>query len=198
MIATMKTDLSEFKFREVAERSGATHSQIMWWSRMKWVVAPRRSSEKGKWSKRQYTYDNLVRIALLKVLLDAGIPAETASSVINVAKKLIGKMSLGFDFFDPPDWGVFCSKNYFLNIADGGDLVYLSWTDPKTDREERSMQFGPLSWVKDKVALNRDGFAGELQANLLMKKDMIPYTQFRFITRINLTNAVRRLRGALP
>ena len=152
MNATKELKGSKYKFRDVLSATGATHSQIMWWVKQGWLGLSKGGDRESR-PKREYTYDSLVRIALMKALMDAGIPAIFASVSINLARHLLLRMKPPVDIFSPDSRHVIENRTCLIHLVNMEREVYVS-IEPK-GRGKGAIEFSEqLSLAGLRVARN--------------------------------------------
>jgi DNA-binding transcriptional MerR regulator len=78
-----------FSGKRTAEIVGITYRQLDYWARTD-LIRPSLADAKGSGSRRQYAYQDLLELRIVKQLLDAGIKLETVRDVFKQLRSLVG------------------------------------------------------------------------------------------------------------
>ena len=78
-----------FSGKRTAEIVGITYRQLDYWARTD-LIRPSLADAKGSGSRRQYAYQDLLELRIVKQLLDAGIKLETVRDVFKQLRTLVG------------------------------------------------------------------------------------------------------------
>ncbi len=78
-----------FSGTRAAKVVGITYRQLDYWARTD-LVRPSVTDAKGSGSRRQYSYQNLLELKIIKQLLDAGIKLETVRDVFANLRDYVG------------------------------------------------------------------------------------------------------------
>ncbi|HEY2814833.1 MAG TPA: MerR family transcriptional regulator [Acidimicrobiales bacterium] len=78
-----------FSGTRTAEIVGITYRQLDYWARTD-LVRPSMADAKGSGSRRQYSYQDLLELKIIKQLLDAGIKLETVRDVFSNLRQHVG------------------------------------------------------------------------------------------------------------
>jgi len=103
-----------FRGPQVCEIVGITYRQLDYWARTD-LVRPELADARGSGTQRRYSYRDLVRLKVIKNLIDAGVKLQTARKAIEYLKEDLGN-----------DWA---SASLVLNGTDsllartGDDLI---------------------------------------------------------------------------
>ena len=78
-----------FSGKRTAEIVGITYRQLDYWARTD-LIRPSLADAKGRGSRRQYAYRDLLELRIVQQLLDAGIKLETVRDVFKQLRTLVG------------------------------------------------------------------------------------------------------------
>ena len=78
-----------FRGPQVCKIVGITYRQLDYWARTD-LVRPSIADAKGSGTQREYSYRDLVRLKVVKSLLDAGVKLETARKAIGYLREDLG------------------------------------------------------------------------------------------------------------
>ena len=78
-----------FSGKRTAEIVGITYRQLDYWARTD-LIRPSLADAKGSGSRRQYAYQDLLELRIVKQLLDAGIKLENVRDVFKQLRTLVG------------------------------------------------------------------------------------------------------------
>lgn len=203
----------KIKLKRIMEVTGATHSQVQWWVRKRYIEPqsePRDCEKAGRErATRYYGIEDAIRIGLLRVLMDAGIQADDGSKILNVVKELlrnmehrVGGSNLDRWKFSPLDtWLLHLTKK---NDSSGADIVvkqedkylYLELKRGRGKRDINSETFGPFSKVVDNEKLSKGSYKDRLDKAYFQEKKL-SLSEMEYDHVINLSAIVNSLRQKL-
>jgi DNA-binding transcriptional MerR regulator len=79
-----------FSGRRTAEIVGITYRQLDYWARTD-LVRPSLADANGSGTRRQYSYSDLLKLKVIKSLLDAGIKLESVRDVFKFLRESLGE-----------------------------------------------------------------------------------------------------------
>jgi DNA-binding transcriptional MerR regulator len=79
-----------FRGPQVCDIVGITYRQLDYWARTD-LVRPELADARGSGTQRRYSYRDLVRLKVIKNLIDAGVKLQTARSAIEYLKEDLGE-----------------------------------------------------------------------------------------------------------
>lgn len=79
-----------YSARLTADVVGITYRQLDYWARTK-LIAPSLARAAGSGSRRLYSYDDLVRLKVIKRLLDNGIKLEKVRAIFDYVRNELGE-----------------------------------------------------------------------------------------------------------
>jgi DNA-binding transcriptional MerR regulator len=88
--ATLVTVETSFSGKRSAEIVGITYRQLDYWARTD-LVRPSLADARGSGSRRSYSYRDLLKLKVIKTLLDAGLRLETVRSVFGYLEDELGE-----------------------------------------------------------------------------------------------------------
>jgi len=80
------TSVDEFRGPQVCEIVGITYRQLDYWARTG-LLRPEVADARGSGTQRRYSYRDLVRLKVIKSLLDAGVKLQTARKAVEYLKE---------------------------------------------------------------------------------------------------------------
>jgi DNA-binding transcriptional MerR regulator len=86
---TLRTD-EGYSGPEVCRVVGITYRQLDYWARTD-LVRPSLADARGSGTQRRYSYQDLVRLKVVKSLLDAGVKLQAARSAIDYLREDLGE-----------------------------------------------------------------------------------------------------------
>ena len=197
----------EYKFRDVIKVTGVTHSQISYWGDKGWIALPESVPErnmppskhdaetktKKPKPKKGYPFTTLVRIALMKTMVDAGLEAESAAEVASIATWLM-KEDMKVDLEDPGSKALLVNDpdTYVLNIVNANRIVYLARVAPDR-RVETSRLVSPVQLKVGGQYISRAGEEIDFQSGVLDQdqKFLLDITGIHFKIEINVKIMMR-------
>jgi DNA-binding transcriptional MerR regulator len=87
---TQETSSGGFSGPEVCRVVGITYRQLDYWARTD-LVRPSLADARGSGTQRRYSYRDLVRLKVVKSLLDAGVKLQTARKAIEYLRDDLGE-----------------------------------------------------------------------------------------------------------
>ncbi|MDH4362691.1 MAG: MerR family transcriptional regulator [Acidimicrobiia bacterium] len=125
-----------FSGRRAAEIVGITYRQLDYWARTD-LVRPSVTDAAGSGSRRQYSYQDLVRLKVIKTLLDAGIRLESVREVFAYMQDQLGE--------DITSANLVVSGNRSVLARSGEELIDL------VQKGQGVLNVLPLAGIKDEV-----------------------------------------------
>jgi len=125
-----------FSGRRAAEIVGITYRQLDYWARTD-LVRPSVTDAAGSGSRRQYSYQDLLRLKVIKTLLDAGIRLESVREVFAYMQDQLGE--------DITSANLVVSGNRSVLARSGEELIDL------VQKGQGVLNVLPLAGIKDEV-----------------------------------------------
>jgi DNA-binding transcriptional MerR regulator len=151
MLDGMEPTPRELGFRgpQVCSIVGITYRQLDYWARTD-LVRPSITDAKGSGTQRTYSFQDLVRLKVVKSLLDAGVKLQTARQAIDYLREHLGD-----------DWA---SANLVL---DGTNMILVRTDDMLIDAVRRGqgvLNIVPLAHVMEELDAGVREHVAELRA----------------------------------
>ena len=125
-----------FSGRRAAEIVGITYRQLDYWARTD-LVRPSVTDAAGSGSRRRYSYQDLLRLKVIKTLLDAGIRLESVREVFAYMQDQLGE--------DITSANLVVSGNRSVLARSGEELIDL------VQKGQGVLNVLPLAGIKDEV-----------------------------------------------
>ncbi len=125
-----------FSGRRAAEIVGITYRQLDYWARTD-LVRPSVTDASGSGSRRRYSYQDLLRLKVIKTLLDAGIRLESVREVFAYMQDQLGE--------DITSANLVVSGNRSVLARSGEELIDL------VQKGQGVLNVLPLAGIKDEV-----------------------------------------------
>ena len=87
---TIESNQAGYSGKKTAEIVGITYRQLDYWARTN-LIRPSLLDAAGSGSRRQYTYQDLLELKVIKTLLDAGIRLEMVRDVFSYLRNDLGE-----------------------------------------------------------------------------------------------------------
>jgi DNA-binding transcriptional MerR regulator len=151
MLDGMEPTARELGFRgpQVCSIVGITYRQLDYWARTD-LVRPSINDAKGSGTQRTYSFQDLVRLKVVKSLLDAGVKLQTARAAIDYLREDLGD-----------DWA---SANLVL---DGTNMILVRTDDMLIDvvrKGQGVLNIVPLAHVMEELDAGVREHVAELRA----------------------------------
>lgn len=127
---------TSFSGRRAAEIVGITYRQLDYWARTD-LVRPSLMDATGSGSRRSYSYRDLLKLKVIKTLLDAGLRLETVRDVFSYMEDQLGE--------DIASANLVVHGNRSVVTRSGEELIDL------VQRGQGVLNVLPLAGIKDEV-----------------------------------------------
>ena len=130
---TASTPNQGYTAKFTADVVGITYRQLDYWARTD-LITPSRAEATGSGSRREYSYDDLVRLKVVKRLLDNGIKLEKVRAIFDYVRNELGE--------DISSAGL---------VIDGANAAIVRGQDELIDALQRGQGVLPLSNIGREV-----------------------------------------------